>query len=68
MFETYLSYHKDIWIAATDYCICYAQVEILYKLYKLQLKLQAPLFSVKQCILMNLYFKIHKISISDLHE
>ena len=41
-------------------------VQIL-DLYKLQL-VQAPYFSVEQCILMNLYFKIHKINISDLHE
>ena len=36
-------------------------------LYKLQL-LQAPYLSVEKCILMNLYFKIYKIIISDLHE
>ena len=54
--------------------ICYVQVEILYKLqlvqeicslYKLQL-VQAPYLSFEKCILMNLYFKIYKISISDL--
>ena len=36
-------------------------------LYRLQL-VQAPYVSIEQCILMNLYFKIHKINISDLHE
>ena len=61
-------------------CICYVQVEILYKLqllqvdmYKLQhvqnldlsnLQLvQTPYLSDEQCILMNLYCKIHKINI-----
>ena len=41
-------------------------VQIL-DLYKFQL-VQAPYFSVEQGILMNLYFKIHKINISDGHD
>ena len=41
-------------------------VQIL-DLYKLQL-VQAPYLSVEQYILMNLYFKIHKINVSGLHE
>ena len=36
-------------------------------LYKLQL-VQAPYLSIEQCILMNLYFKIKKINMSDLHK
>ena len=36
-------------------------------LYKLQL-VQAPYLSVEKCILMNLYYEIHKINISNLHK
>ena len=41
-------------------------VQIL-TMYKLQL-VQAPYLLVEQYILMILYFKIHKINTSDLHE
>ena len=37
------------------------QLAQILDLYKLQL-VQAPYLSVEKCILMNLYFKIHKIT------
>ena len=43
------------------------QIVQILDLYKLQL-VQAPYLSAEKCILMNLYFKIHKINISNLHE
>ena len=70
-------YKKSIQVATctkTVYKLQPVQVD-LYKLqhvqildlYKLQL-LQAPYLSVEQCIFMNLYFKIHKMDISNLYK
>ena len=58
IFETHFSYHKNIWIAATDYCICSPQ----------NFTIQVHQIRGKGCLPLSVLFKLGRVLIMNYHK